>query len=66
MILLQRIRKARHARDKAQDVFVSALREGKNVHSWAELAEASGLSKHGVRYLVNDERETRKQEREGD
>ena len=64
MILLQRIRKARRARDKAQDAFVSALREGKNVHSWAELADAAGLSRHGVRYVVNDERELRKEGRE--
>jgi hypothetical protein len=55
MILLERIRKARRAKDKADETFVSTLRAAKPVHSWTELAEAAGMSKHGVRYIVNDE-----------
>jgi hypothetical protein len=39
------------------------MRAAKAVHSWAEIAGAAGLSKHGVRYLVNDENETRKTEK---
>lgn len=64
MILLERIARARRARAKAHEKFVAAMREAKNVHSWAEIAEAAGLSKHGVRYLVNDENAARKEGRE--
>ena len=63
MILLERVAKARRARAAAHEKFLTALREAKNVHSWAEIAEAAGLSKHGVRYLVNDENKLRKGER---
>lgn len=55
MILLERVRKAKRARDKAEAVFVEALKAAKPVHSWAELADAAEMSRHGVRYIVNGE-----------
>lgn len=63
MILLERIAKAREERDAAESRFRATLKAARKRHSWAEIAAVSGLSKHGVRYLVNDENHHRKKER---
>lgn len=57
MILLERVSKARKAKEKADAAFVAAVCEAKSVHSWAELSGATGLSKAGVRYLVTTSKE---------
>lgn len=65
MILLERVRKARRARDKAEQSFLEALKAARPVHSLAEIADAAGLSRQGVRYFTNDENERRRKAREG-
>ncbi len=57
MILLERVARARKAKEKADAAFVAALTEAKAVHSWAELGAVAGLSRAGVRYLVNARKE---------
>lgn len=60
MILLERVAKARKARQGAELAFRQTLIAAREVHSWAEIASVAGLSKHGVRYLVNEENEKRR------
>ena len=61
MILLERVRKAKLARDKADAVFLEALKNAKAVHTLAEIADAAGLTRQGVRYFTNDENERRRE-----
>ena len=66
MKLLEEVAKAREARRKADVAFQKALvraRE-KGGHSWGEIAEAAGLSRYTVRYLVLGLNERRKRTRE--
>lgn len=51
--LLEKVAAAAKKRDAAEDELRTALRGAKRTHSWAELADASGLSIGGVRHLVN-------------
>jgi hypothetical protein len=64
VILLERVRKARRARDKAESSFLEALKAAKPVHSLAEIADAAGMSRQGVRYLTSDENERRRARKE--
>jgi predicted transcriptional regulator len=64
MILLERIRKARRARDKAETAFIETLKAAKPVHTFGEIADAAGLTRQGVRYFVNDENEKRRERKE--
>lgn len=65
MILLERVRKARRARDKAERLFLEALKTARPVHSLAEIADAAGLTRQGVDYLTNDRNERRRARKEG-
>jgi hypothetical protein len=65
MILLERVRKAKRARDKAEATFIEALKAARPVHSLAEIADAAGLSRQGVRYFTNDENERRRARKKG-
>jgi hypothetical protein len=64
MILLERVRKAKRARDKAELTFLEALKAARPVHSLAEIADAAGLSRQGVRYFTNDENARRRERKE--
>ena len=63
----EKIALTREERDKADAEFRKALRRGRGLGmSWLQLATAAGMSVHGVRYLVNNENELRRQERKGE
>ncbi len=47
-----RRRKAGGAYDKADDLFQNAILQASRAHTWNEIAEASGLTRHRVRQLV--------------
>ncbi len=69
MILLERVRKARKARDKAEETFLEALLAARPVHSLSEIADAAGLTREAVHYRTsgaNERRRARKQEQGGD
>lgn len=61
MILLERVAEAARKRAEAEERFRKTLADAKRRHSWAEIAGAAGLSRHGVRYLVNDENSKRRE-----
>lgn len=65
MILLERVRKARIRRQEAEEGFRVAMQAARARHSWAEIARVAGLSKHGVRYHVEQEN-TKRRERTTD
>ena len=65
MILLERVRKAKRARDKAEAAFVESLKAARPVHSLAAIGDAAGMTRQGVRYLTNDENERRRARKEG-
>lgn len=52
-VLLEQVSRTRAERDAATAAFVAALRKARKAHSWAELAGASGLTRSGVRYLID-------------
>lgn len=65
MILLERVRKAKRNRDQAELTFLAALKAARPVHSLAEIADAAGLTRQGVRYFTNNENERRRARKEG-
>ncbi len=71
MILLERIRKARRTRDKAEAAYLkadtafrTAIRDAHPTHSWRDIADVSGLRPSGCRYLAEDWNAKRKAKRE--
>jgi hypothetical protein len=65
MILLTRVRKARRARDAAEARFIETLRAAKPVHTFAEIADAAGMTRQGVEYLISDRNARRQARKEG-
>ncbi len=47
-----RRRKAQAAYDKADDLFRNALVQASRAHTWNEIADVSGLTRHRVRQAV--------------
>ena len=52
--LLERVAKATKRRADAEHEFRTALAAARPFHSWNELAGVTGLSKNGVKYLVQE------------
>jgi hypothetical protein len=50
--LLERVAKATKRRADAELEFRAALVAARPTHSWSELAGVTGLTKNGVKYLV--------------
>ena len=50
--LLQAVTRTAKRRVRAEADFRSALEAARKAHSWGELAQAAGLSRTGVRYLL--------------
>lgn len=57
----EKIERAARGRDDAERKFRNLLREAREAgYSWSQLATASGMSMHGVRYLTLNLNERRK------
>lgn len=54
--LLERVAKASKQRALAELEFRAALVAARPTYSWAQLASATGLTKNGVKYLVEQHR----------
>ena len=52
-VLLETVSRTRAEKDEADAAFLAALRKARKSHSWAELSGAAGLTKSGVRYLID-------------
>lgn len=52
--LLERVAAAAKRRDEAEAAFRDALVAARPACSWGELADVTGLSKNGVKYLVTE------------
>ena len=63
----EKISLAREKRDKAEEAFRQALRDGHDHGlSWAKVAEVAGMSEFNVRYLALNLIEQRRQARKGE
>lgn len=52
--VLERVARARDARDEAEEEWRSSLAAAHEFHSWAEIATVAGITPSAVRYLVNE------------
>lgn len=54
MTLLERLIRAARARAGADQDFRAAIVAAKEVHSWSELADATGMSQGALRHYVRE------------
>lgn len=62
--LLEKVTRASRQRKAADEHFRETLKDAREFHTWKEIGEAAGMTLAGVRWLVEDLGEKRRERRE--